>query len=145
MAETSFVLDASVALAWGFESESNSYTEAVLEALVEGQAFVPGVWLLEVGNGLLVAERRGRLTHADVVQFLSLLQELPITVELECPERMLGEVLALAHEQGLSTYDASYLDLAMRLGLPLATQDQVLRQAASRCGVPLFAGEVSLE
>ncbi|HEY64976.1 MAG TPA: type II toxin-antitoxin system VapC family toxin [Caldilineae bacterium] len=134
-ASNAFVLDASVALAWGFEDETNPYTEAVLDALAEGEAFVPTIWPLEVGNALLVAERRGRLSQADTVQFLSLLQELPITIEPTRPERMFGEILALAREQRLSTYDASYLDLAMRLGIPLATQDEALRQAATRCGV----------
>jgi len=136
-----FVLDASVALSWGFEDETTPYTEAVLEALAECEAVVPAVWPLEVGNGILMAERRGRLSHADAVQFLTLLRQLPIRVEPEPPERMLGEILALAmaREQGLSTYDASYLDLAMRLGLPLATQDDQLREAAERCGVRVYA------
>jgi len=134
-----FVLDASVALSWGFEDETTPYTEAVLGALAEGEAVVPAVWPLEVGNGILMAERRGRLSHADAVQFLTLLRQLPIRVEPEPPERMLGEILALAREQGLSTYDASYLDLAMRLGLPLATQDDQLREAAERCGVRVYA------
>jgi len=134
-----FVLDASVALSWGFEDETTPYTEAVLEALAECEAVVPAIWPLEVGNGILMAERRGRLSHADAVQFLTLLRQLPIRVEPEPPERMLGEILALAREQGLSTYDASYLDLAMRLGLPLATQDDQLREAAARCGVRVYA------
>ncbi len=138
MAETSFVLDASVTLAWAFKEETNSYTRTVLHALANGNAVVPGIWPLEVGNGILMAERRGRIVHADAVQFLALLQELPITVEQETPERMLGEILALARAQGLSTYDASYLDLAMRWGLPLATQDEGLRQAAARCGVRVY-------
>ncbi len=138
MAQDALVLDASVALAWCFEDEANSYTEAVLEALAEGEALVPTVWPLEVGNGLLVAERRGRLTQADTVQFLALLQQLPIAVEPETPERMLGELLSLAREYRLSSYDASYLDLAMRRGLPLATQDKGLRQAAARCGVRVY-------
>jgi len=90
MSRTAFVLDASIALAWGFEDESNAYTEKVLESLVEGEAFVPAVWPLEVGNALLMAERRKRLAHTDVVQFLTLLRGLPINVEEESPERMLG-------------------------------------------------------
>ena len=133
-----FVLDASVTLAWGFEDEANSYTDGVLEALARAQALTPLIWPMEVGNALLSAERRGRLTQAETVQFLTLVQQLPIVVEAEAPERFLGEVLALAREQGLSTYDASYLDLAMRLGLPLATQDEGLRQAAARSGVKVY-------
>ncbi|MFZ5449236.1 MAG: type II toxin-antitoxin system VapC family toxin [Thermodesulfobacteriota bacterium] len=132
------VLDASVTLAWAFEDEENSYTDLVLETLSAAEAHVPTVWPLEVGNGLLVAERRGRLNQAASVQFLSLLWQLPIVVEAERPERVLGEILALAREQQLSTYDATYLHLAMRRGFPLATTDELLRQAATRAGVSLF-------
>ncbi len=138
MAETSFVLDASVSLAWAFKEETNPYTKAVLRTLENGEAVVPAIWPLEVGNGILMAERRGRLAHADAVLFLTLLQALPVVVEQETPERMLSEILALAREHGLSTYDASYLDLAMRRGLPLATQDERLRQTAARCGVRVY-------
>jgi len=127
-----FVVDASVSLAWGLEDESNEYTDAVLDALENGKALVPCIWLLEVSNALLVAERRGRVTQAMVAGFLEYLRSLPIVVGI------FGEVLLLAREQGLSVYDAAYLDLALRRGLPLATQDQVLREAARRMGVELF-------
>ncbi len=134
-----FVLDASVTLAWAFQEELNAYTRGVLRSMAEGaEALVPAVWPLEVGNALLVAERRKRLTQADTVQFLTLLQQLPITVEPETPTRMLGEILTLAREHTLSTYDASYLDLAMRRGVPLATQDEALRRAAARSGVKVY-------
>ena len=138
MSLPALVLDASVTLAWAFEDEDNAYTDLVLESLAEAKAFVPTIWPLEVGNALLAAERRGRLNQAATVQFLALLWQLPIVVETEKPEQMLGETLALAREQGLSTYDATYLHLAMRRGYPLATTDEVLRQAATRAGVPLF-------
>jgi len=138
MGEVQFALDAWVTLAWAFIEELNEHTRAVLRALREGKAYVPSIWPLEVGNALLAAERRGRLKHADVEQFLTFLRELPITIERESPERMFGEVMALAREQRLSIYDATYLDLAMRLGLPLATRDQALGKAASRCGVEIF-------
>ena len=82
--------------------------------------------------------RRGRLTQAGTVQFLALLWQLPIVVERERPARMLGEILSLAREQGLSTCEATYLHLAMRQGFPLATTDTLLRQAAIRAGVPLL-------
>jgi len=135
---SALVLDASVTLAWAFEDEKNAYPDFVLDSLAEANASVPNIWPLEVGNALLVAERRGRLNQAATVQFLALLWHLPIVVEPERPERMLGEIIALAREQGLSTYDATYLHLAMRRGLPLATTDELLRQAAIRAGVPLF-------
>ena len=138
MSVPALVLDASLALAWAFEDEGNAYTDAVLESLAKVKVFVPTIWPLEVGNALLVAERRGRLNQADTVQFLALLWQLPIMVEVERPEQMLGETLALAREHGLSTYDATYLLLAMRRGFPLATTDEALRLAATRAGVPLF-------
>lgn len=138
MAPSAFVLDASVVLAWAFEDETRPETEAALEALTASKASVPSVWPLEVANALVVAERRGRLTEADTIRFLTLLRQLPIEVEIEPVERIFGQVLALARQQGISTYDASYLDLAMRLGLPIATLDEGLQKAASRCGVALF-------
>lgn len=133
-----FVVDNSVVMSWCFEDEGNSYAEAVLESLESAEAFVPAIWPLEVGNVLLVAERKKRLSRAAVVRFLALLGGLPITVEQETPERMLKEIVSLAREHGLSTYDASYLDLAMRLDLPLATLDTYLVKAAKKCKVPAF-------
>ena len=133
-----FVVDNSVVMSWCFEDEGNSYAEVVLESLEFAEAFVPAIWPLEVGNVLLVAERKKRLSHAAVVRFLALLGSLPITVEQETPERMLKEIVSLAREHGLSTYDASYLDLAMKLDLPLATQDRSLAKAAKKCKVPAF-------
>jgi len=133
-----FVIDNSVIMAWCFEDEGNSYAEAVLESLESGEAFVPAIWPLEVGNVLLAAERKKRLSRAAVVRFLVLLGGLPITVEQETPERMLKEIVALARENGFSTYDASYLDLAMRLDLPLATLDVSLAKAARKSQVVAF-------
>ncbi|MCX5912309.1 MAG: type II toxin-antitoxin system VapC family toxin [Deltaproteobacteria bacterium] len=136
-----FVIDNSVVMGWCFENEGNRYAEAVLESLEAGEALVPAIWPLEVGNVLLVAERKKRLSEASVVRFLALLNSLPITVEPETPERMLKEIVSLARAYNLSTYDASYLDLAMRLGLPIATQDASLARAAKKCRVPAFDPE----
>ncbi|MBI4831840.1 MAG: type II toxin-antitoxin system VapC family toxin [Candidatus Lindowbacteria bacterium] len=133
-----FVVDTTVAMAWCFEDEGNAYADAVLETLETCEAVVPSIWPLEVGNVLLVAERKKRVGEADVVRFLALLSSLPITVEQETPERMLKEIVGLAREQRLSTYDASYLDLAMRLGLPIATQDASLAAASKKCRTPVF-------
>ena len=136
-----FVIDNSVVMGWCFENEGNRYAEAVLDSLEYGEALVPAIWPLEVGNVLLVAERKKRLSEASVVRFLALLNSLPITVEPEPPERMLKEIVSLARAYNLSTYDASYLDLAMRLGLPIATQDASLARAAKKCRVPAFDPE----
>ena len=133
-----FVIDNSIVMAWYFDDEEDDYADAVLKSLEVGEALAPAVWPLEVGNVLLTAERKQRLNQAERMHILELLGALPIRVEQESPERMLKEIVALAREQKLSTYDASYLDLAMRRNLPLATRDIGLAQAARRCGVPLF-------
>lgn len=138
MSAPELVLDASVTVAWAFEDETDSYTEAVLDRLAEVEGLVPAIWAMEVGNALIMAERRGRLSQASTVQFLALLWQLPISVAPDRPEHLLGEIMALARDQNLSTYDAAYLHLAMRRGLPLATTDAALRQAANRAGVPVY-------
>jgi len=132
------VLDTSIVMAWCFQDEADAYADSVLNALETHEAMVPGVWPLEVGNVLCVAERKQRLGQADSVRFIALLQALPIRVEPDTAEHIFKEVLSLAREQGLSTYDAAYLDLAMRLGAPLATRDAALLRAATSCGVEIF-------
>jgi len=132
------ILDAETTIAWAFEDGANAYADMVLETLAEGQAYTPSIWPLEVGHALLLAERQGRLEQAATVQFLGLLEQLPIFIEAERSERLLAEYLALARAQGLSICRAAYLHLAMRRGLPLATVDETLRQAARQVGVSLF-------
>ncbi len=131
-----FILDCSVTMSWCFEDEATPYSESILEALAEGEAVVPCIWNLEVANVLIVGERKKRLTPAQSLRFVELLQSLPITLDSET--RPLGELLELARAQGLSSYDASYLDLAARSGLPLASLDGNLLKAADRYGVPRF-------
>jgi predicted nucleic acid-binding protein len=132
-----FVVDNSVVISWCFQDEISRYADSILDRLEEATAFVPSIWPLEVGEVLLVAERHHRLSEADSARFLVLLYELPIVIEQEEPDRMFKEILALAREYKLSTYDASYLDLAMRKGLALATQDKNLAAAAKRARVLL--------
>jgi len=134
----SFVLDGSTTLAWCFEDESDDRTEAVLASLGEAGAITPAIWPLEVANGLLAAERRGRTTAAKVQLFLEALAALPILVQEEDRARTLGQTLALARETGLSAYDAAYLELALRTNQPLATLDEPLRRAARGRGVDLL-------
>ncbi len=128
-----FALDCSMTMSWCFEDESTPYSDSVLAALVEGAAIVPPIWSLEVANVLIVGERKKRLVPAQSLRFVELLQSLPITLDADV--RPLGELLGLAREQGLSSYDASYLDLAVRTGLPLASLDGDLLEAADRYGV----------
>lgn len=133
-----FVIDNSVVMAWCFGNEESGYADGVLESLESMQAIAPSIWPLETGNVLVVAERRKRLNKAAGIRFLALINDLPINVVQESPERMTKEILALARERHISTYDASYLDLAMRKGVPIATQDSGLKKAAKACEVPIF-------
>jgi predicted nucleic acid-binding protein len=132
-----FVLDASMALAWCFEDEGGSYALEVLDRLATGEAVAPSLWRLEVADALVHAERRGRLTQAESTRFLDLLRQLPIRIEETPLQRAWSDIVSLARSVHLSTYDAVYLDLAMRLGLPLATLDDALRQAAAQRHVRL--------
>jgi predicted nucleic acid-binding protein len=132
------VIDCSVTMAWCFEDECDPYADATLAAMASAEACVPSVWSLEVTNVLLVTERRGRIAPADSARFVQLLEDLPIVVDQDDRRRIHGPVLDLGRRTGLSVYDASYLDLAMRLGVPLATRDTALREAASANRVQLF-------
>jgi predicted nucleic acid-binding protein len=134
-----FVVDASVVLGWYFEDEVSEYADRVFEQLTEdSRALVPSIWPLEVANGLLVAERRGRLSSAKVARTAELTSQLPVSIHDVGPELAFGPVLDLARAHRMTAYDAAYLELAMREGLPLATQDEALRAAAQRVGVPLL-------
>jgi predicted nucleic acid-binding protein len=134
-----FVLDCSVTMAWCFENERDAYARTVLTSIPRGPAVVPPLWLLEVANVLLVAERRRRITRVDADRFVELLGELPIVVV--APEGLsgVGAILALARELRLSAYDAAYLHLARSERLPLASRDRSLRAAAELAGVVLYA------
>lgn len=138
MTVSGFILDASITLAWCFDDEGSDRAVRILERLDQDAAFVPPIWQLEVGNALLGAERRGRLKPAESTNFIDLLRNLPISVEEIPPYRTWGEIINLARTYHLSTYDAAYLDLAMRLGLPLASLDNALNEAAGQCGVEIF-------
>ncbi len=132
-----FVIDNSVVMAWCFEDESSKYADDALGMLAAEEAVTPSIWPLEVANVILAAERGKRLSRADGAAFLALLRRLPIHVEIESRSRIMGEILSLARDTGLTSYDASYLDLAMRRRLPIATMDKAVRRAARRCRVPI--------
>lgn len=136
----SFVVDNSVVMSWCFKDETNQYADAILDCLSDSTAFVPSIWPLEVVNVLLVAERKKRLSEADSVRFIALLSQLPIIVEHERPERMMKDLLALARSNNLSSYDASYLDLSMRKGIPIATLDTRLITASKKINIPILMG-----
>jgi predicted nucleic acid-binding protein len=133
------VLDASVALAWCFADEKAAYPEALLDLLADGkEAIVPAIWPFEMGNALLAGEKRRRISVAQVTSILSRIAELPISIDPVRTDHAFQQILPLARQAHLTEYDAAYLELALRLHLPLATLDARLLQAAKTVGVPLF-------
>jgi predicted nucleic acid-binding protein len=132
-----FVLDNSVVTGWYLSGQSTDYSQAVATRLENDKALVPQLWQLELANVLKTACTRGRLTQASARQILDTLAQLPIDVDAGAPpgQRQLFE---LAMRFDLSSYDAAYLELAMRHGVPLATQDQALRMAAQAAGVDVL-------
>jgi predicted nucleic acid-binding protein len=134
------VLDASLALQWLLEDETGrQYSLSILTSLSTQRAVVPILWFYEVGNGLLMAHRRKRITLDQTNGFLTRLKALPIEAAEQVPSELL-ELPALAQKHGLTNYDAAYLALAMRLGLPLATTDAELLRAAAAAGVGIVSG-----
>jgi predicted nucleic acid-binding protein len=130
------ILDASATLAWCFEDERSADADALLERLATSVALVPGLWHVELANALLAAERRRRLTAAEIEEFYRLLRRL--TIETDDPRLPPAPLLALARAHRLTVYDATYLDLALRRNLPLATRDAALGRAAGAAGVALL-------
>ena len=133
-----FVLDVSVTMAWYFKDEINDYANAVRDSLAHCQAVVPTLWPLEVANTVVMGERRKRSTPAQAGTWLGFLGALPIVVDGETTTRAWSETLGIARTYMLSAYDAAYLELAMRRGLPIATLDDRLKAAALAAGVALY-------
>ena len=133
-----FVLDCSLTVAWFFEDEANDYALAVEDSLMGASAIVPAHWPLEVANAIVMGQRRTRTTEAKATTFLVLLKSLPISLDDETAMRAWQESIQLARAHQLSVYDAAYLELALRRGLPLATLDDPLKAAAKVCGVPEY-------
>ena len=135
---TDLVLDASVALSWCFKNEATAAGDRVLERLATEAASVPAIWHLEIANVLALSERRTRITSANSSEFIALLETLDVVIDEETPSRALGRVLDLARAERLTAYDAAYLELAMRLGIPLVSKDADLCDAAERLGVAVL-------
>jgi predicted nucleic acid-binding protein len=133
-----FVLDGSVALAWLFLDERDEYADAIVAKLPNLEMLVPRLWHLEVANVLLVGERRRRCSQADSTQWLSYLAGLPIVVDDSTEVRAWSDTIGLARQHGLSAYDAAYLEIALREGVPIATLDAPLKAAAKATGVPIY-------
>jgi predicted nucleic acid-binding protein len=132
------VLDCSIVMAWFFEDESDAYAEAIEAELTSLRFWVPGHWSLEIVNTMLVGLRRGRTTEVKVADFRTDISTYSTAVDPETSTAAWHETLRLARLYGLSSYDAAYLEPALRRKLPLATIDQPLAKAATLAGVPLF-------
>jgi predicted nucleic acid-binding protein len=129
------VVDASVALGWVFGDEEHAGAWRVIERLSEDGAMVPAHFHLETANGVLAALRRGRVSVEQVRTAIVALNALPIDVDLDAPSRAFSDVWPLAVQHRLTTYDAAYLELALRRQLPLATLDKALARAARAAGL----------
>jgi predicted nucleic acid-binding protein len=137
----SFVLDNSVTMRWFFgdgKPQELAYAGRVLDAMKQDNALVPVTWGLEVANVIAKAEAKGLVTEARSGAFLEMLEGVDIDVDSATFAQALSDTLQLARRYKLSSYDASYLELALRLGMPLATLDEDLQKAAKKAGVKRF-------
>jgi len=134
---SAFVMDCSVTASWCFTDEMDDYSRTILETLSTGRAAVPSVWQLEITNVMLAAERRKRLSAADARRFLDLVLSLPVDIDSNSSPVSSVTIFHLGLQYGLSAYDASYMELAFRLGLPLATKDRHLLEACKKAGIAI--------
>ena len=136
-----FVLDCSMTMAWVFPDEATEATDRLLKSLVEERAFAPALWPVDVANAFLVAIRRGRVEAGEWPWIRHVLETLPITIDPISGPRVWSPVVATAGANGISIYDAMYVELAQRMRLPLATLDGGLAAAARAAGVEALAFE----
>jgi len=140
-----FVLDASIVLTWCFPDEHSAVAQHVLDLLQQGsEADVPFLWPTEVMNGLLIGERRKRITQAISQTFLRDLEKLTVHLDTGVTVNpFIPAVESLARQYDLTAYDATYLELSIRLAVPLATVDKALLRAAPAAGVAVVTGKVN--
>jgi predicted nucleic acid-binding protein len=134
----SVVIDASLALSWLFEDEQTPLIMNLLQQVSGTGAFVPSLWRLEIGNALQIAIKRNRINPAYRDAMIQKLVRLPIVTDPNTNEYAWTTTLHLAEVHQLTLYDASYLELTLRLGLPLATRDTALAVAAKTAGANLL-------
>lgn len=135
------VLDASAALAWladRVDPAEVRLADEVLRTIQTRDALVPALWFPEVANGVLVAERGGGVTNFASARFMGMIYTLPIVEDSTRPSSVQATVLTLARAYKLTTYDATYLELVLRVGGALATFDGQLADAVRRAGGRVF-------
>ena len=140
---TGVVIDASVALAWCFPDEASAYADRILVALEGHAVLVPALWSVEITNAVLVAERRKRVKQPEIRRFVELLDALTVIIDSQAITESMSNILTIAREYGLSAYDAAYLDVAARHGVPLATLDSALQRACRKAGIETFKDSVT--
>jgi predicted nucleic acid-binding protein len=133
-----FVIDCSLAMTWLFKEEATAETRKLLKRLESETAIVPAWWYLEVTNVIALSERKGRVTQTETQEFIEEIAKLDIEIDAESPERAFAHILPFCRSYQLTSYDAMYLDLALRRQLPLGTLDEPLRKAAKKAGVKLI-------
>ena len=133
-----FVVDCSMAMAWLFHDEATPNATALLNRLATETALVPAWWFIEITNVLAMAERKGRITPAQSDAFIADLSKLGIERDDEAPDRAFTNLLPLCRAHRVTSYDAIYLELAIRRSLPLATLDDDLRKTGKKLGVGLL-------
>lgn len=132
-----FVLDCSVSAAWFLKDESSPDADRYLDLLANGEAVVPALWVVETSNVLVMAERRKRIAREDAERAMELLDQLPIVIDVDGAQSM-PRLFSMSSECGIAAYDASYLEVAKRLRLPLASLDRGQRAAAGKAKVRLL-------
>ena len=131
-----FVVDASVGFGWVYQGQATSETDSLLNEVAAGATvIVPALWFLEMSNVLLMAQRRHRLTAMQRKAAMEKLTAMQLTVDEEGTRNAFGKTSELAEKYGLTIYDATYLELASRRSLPLASRDEALKNAAKQCGL----------
>ncbi len=132
---SAFVLDCSVAIAWCIEDEATPQTDALLNRIRDFGACVPQLWGYEFTNVMLQACKKGRLNDTQLFTMFELMEELAITIISDTDFAHLKDIYALARAENLTSYDATYLALAMSQKKPLATLDKALRRACGHVGI----------
>lgn len=133
-----YVIDSSVALSWCFVDEQDDGTLRLLKNIEQATLYVPNLWHLEITNVLLQSVKRKRIALEDAKQKIADIGCFPIVTDDETSSRAFHDTLNVAEKYGLTSYDAAYLELALRRKLPLATKDVTLAKAAGNAGVPLL-------
>lgn len=131
-----YVLDCSVTMTWFFEEKHSAQTLPLKNRLKNGTVIVPPIWCLEVANVLWSSERKKRIKPYHSEKIRHVLKQLPIEIDAEKTPDLVDHLLELAREYEITIYDAAYLELSLRHGIPLASLDQKLISAALKAGIP---------